>query len=249
MVFNPMKCIIFILIRLIWIEKPIGNTIFCETPGKNGQGVDFMKLIAEFQYFPSVILFKKLNNFSDIVFEQYEYYKKMSFRNRCRIAGAEGTIDLSIPLEKGRDQRSLIRDVRVAGSGKWQSEHWKTLLSCYSRSPWFEFYRDDLERHYRQPVTFLMDWNLACFEWSIRAIGLEVEIAFTDSWLKNYPETDGEDWRGRLLPGKMEAAPEQVVYRQVFEERIGFIPGLSILDLLFCEGKNARSMLAGSARS
>src|SRR5579872_5915140 len=99
-----------------------------------------MTLITDFQYFPSIILYNNLYKFSNIVFEQYEYYQKMSFRNRCRIAGAGGIIDLSIPLEKGRDQRSLIRDVRISGARQWQAEHWKTILSCYSRSPWFEFY-------------------------------------------------------------------------------------------------------------
>jgi hypothetical protein len=202
-----------------------------------------MILITEFQYFPSVILFKELNNFSNIVFEQYECYKKMSFRNRCRIAGAEGTIDLSVPLEKGRDQRSLTRDVRIAGSGKWQGEHWKALLSCYSRSPWFEFYRDGLEQLYRKPVSFLMDWDLACFEWSARMLGLELKVSLSDSFQKTYPEGEWVDWRDRLRPqtiGQQEGYP---AYRQVFEERTGFQPGLSILDLLFCEGKNARRLL------
>src|ERR1035437_9978726 len=114
-----------------------------------------MILITEFQYFPSIILYKNLNKFSNIVFEQYEYYQKMSFRNRCRIVGAGGAIDLSIPLEKGRDQRSLIRDVRISGVRPWQAEHWKTILSCYSRSPWFEFYRDGLEELYRRPTALL----------------------------------------------------------------------------------------------
>jgi hypothetical protein len=274
-----------------------------------------MTLITEFQYFPSVILYKKLNNFSNIIFDKCEYYRKMTFRNRCRIAGAEGTIDLSIPLEKGRDQRSLIRDVRISGSRKWQGEHWKTILSCYSRSPWFEFYRDELEKLYRRPAVFLMDWNLACFEWSIRVLGMPVEISFTDARHKTSPEEglvnrpeDGQvnpleegrvnplkgsrvnrpeegqinpqkewtDWRNKILPktsaqrqkrdqyakpekkalsgagGRSEARdlqqgesePQPVIYRQVFEERTGFLPGLSILDLLFCEGKNARRLLA-----
>jgi WbqC-like protein family len=201
-----------------------------------------MILITEFQYFPSVILYKKLNNFSNIVFEQYEYYQKMTFRNRCRVAGAEGSIDLSIPLEKGRDQRSPIKDVRIANSRKWQAEHWKTLLSCYSRSPWFEFYRDELEGLYRRPVSFLMDWNLACFEWSIHVLELPLKIGFTEAWQKTYPEEGWVDWRGKILP--KELAISGLVYRQVFEERTGFLPGLSILDLLFCEGKNTRRLLA-----
>src|SRR5579871_483718 len=116
-----------------------------------------MNLITDIQYFPSVIFYKNSYNFSHIIIEQCETWQKMSFRNRCQIAGAEGVIDLSIPLAKGRDQRALIRDVRIADSLAWQARHWKTIVSCYNRSPWFEFYRDGLEGLYRQPVDFLLD--------------------------------------------------------------------------------------------
>jgi WbqC-like protein family len=208
----------------------------------------FMILITEFQYFPSIILYKELDNFSNIVFEQYEHYQKMTFRNRCRVAGAEGRIDLSIPLEKGRDQRSLIKEVRISDSRNWQAEHWKTILSCYSRSPWFEFYRDELERLYRRPVSFLIDWNLACFEWSILVLGMVLKIAVTEAWQKTYPQEEWVDWRGKILPKQgvlsQQGGASQPVYHQVFEERTGFLPGMSILDLLFCEGKNARKLLA-----
>jgi hypothetical protein len=207
-----------------------------------------VNLLTEFQYFPSVILYKKAYKVSNIVFEQYEYYQKMSFRNRCRIAGSGGTIDLSIPLEKGRDQKTLIRDVRISGSRPWQAEQWKTILSCYSRSPWLEFYRDGLEQLYRRPAVFLVDWNLACFEWSVRTLGLSLETLFTDAYRREYPGPDWEDWRGRFLPGSVHFPadgdiPTPPKYRQVFEERTGFLPGLSILDLLFCEGPNASRLL------
>jgi hypothetical protein len=92
----------------------------------------------------------------------------MSFRNRCQIVGAEGVIDLSIPLVRGRDQKALMKDVRISSAQPWQSQHWKTIVSCYSRSPWFEFYRDELEGLYRKQWNFLLDWNLVCFEWTQR---------------------------------------------------------------------------------
>jgi hypothetical protein len=206
-----------------------------------------MNLVTDLQYFPSTIFYKNSYKFTHIIIEQCETYQKMSFRNRCQIAGAEGVIDLSVPLVKGRDQKTVIRDVKIAGSSSWQARHWKTILSCYSRSPWFEFYRDDLEALYRKPFAFLVDWNLYCLEWSFRALGMTQSIILTDSYRKSYPaggEVDEEwvDLRGRLLPKRREewsAGPDAPRYRQVFEERIGFQPGLSILDLLFCEGRNA----------
>jgi hypothetical protein len=209
-----------------------------------------MNLITDFQYFPSVILFKKLDKISNIVFEKYEFYQKMSFRNRCQIAGAEGIIQLSIPLEQGRDQKTIMKDVRIAGRQDWQARHWKTLLSCYSRSPWFEFYREELAELYRKPFLFLMDWDLACFEWSARMLGQPLAISRTDFFVKKYDEKEWMDCRDSLRPntvrklfGDPKSQPGVVRYHQVYEERTGFLPGLSILDLLFCEGKNARFIL------
>jgi hypothetical protein len=200
-----------------------------------------MTLIVDSQYFPSIILYKSLGDFSNIVFEQYENYQKMSFRNRCRIAGADGPINLSTPLVHGRDQKTIMKDVRISDRQPWQAQHWKTIVSCYSRSPWFEFYRDELEEIYKKRFDFLLDWNRVCFEWSLRTLGLSIPVTLTEVYRKVYGAGEGEDWRGKIMPKDGAAAPSGTVlkYHQVFEERTGFIPHLSILDLLCCEGKEA----------
>lgn len=207
-----------------------------------------MNLIVDLQYFPNINLFRISSGFSNIVFEQCEFYQKMSFRNRCQIAGGEGVINLNVPLEKGRDQKTRMKDVRIADAQPWQAQHWKTILSCYSRSPWFEFYRDELEGLYKTRFEFLVDWNLACFEWSRKTLKLSVEVSLTEVYQPVYNPEEGADLRGRFMPKNRVAdsaatSPEQgdapIRYRQVFEERTGFLPGLSILDLLFCEGKEA----------
>lgn len=205
-----------------------------------------MNLIFDIQYFPSIIFYKISYNSTNIVFEQCESYQKMSFRNRCLIAGAEGPIGLSIPLVGGRGQKCLTRDVRVA-EGPWQAQHWKTIVSCYNRSPWFEYYRDGLEALFRKKVGFLVDWDLCCFEWSLQALGITRQVRVTDSYRPAYGPEEGIDWRGRILPKDREQWGEVPMYRQVFEDRTGFIPNLSILDLLFCEGKQAIRYIRSSA--
>ena len=223
-----------------------------------------MNLIIDIQYFPSIILYKNLYKFSNIVFDQYETYQKMGFRNRCQLAGSEGVVDLSVPLVRGRGQKTLVRDVRISDRQPWAAQHWKTIVSCYSRSPWFDHYRDELEGLYRQRFDFLLDWDLACFNWSIRVLGLEIPVGLTEGWVRDYSplegaELEGEDWRGRLRPRDREmgiaadgpgsgigGSTGPVRYRQVFEERTGFIPNLSILDLLFCEGKRAIKYIRSS---
>src|SRR2546423_1093919 len=156
-----------------------------------------MNLITDLQYFPSIILYKISNDASNIIFKQYEYYKKMSFRNRCEVAGSRGPIHLSIPLEKGRDQKTVMKEARIRNAFPGQDHHWKTILPCYSRSPWFEFPRDELEQFYRKPFTFLLDWNLACFEWTCRILAFPVRVTLTEAWRPSYEEGNWLDIRGQ----------------------------------------------------
>jgi hypothetical protein len=192
-----------------------------------------MTLVTELQYFPPVIAYKNVDQYSNILFEQYEKYPKMGFRNRCQVAGAAGIINLSIPLDKGRDQRGLMKDVKISPVYSWQVQHWKTIQSCYNRSPWFEFYRDDLECLYSKSVDFLVDWNLACFEWTLQTLHLAIDSSLSTEFRKEYDPGGWTDRRNGRAPVSLRS------YRQVFEDRIGFIPNLSIVDLLFCEGREA----------
>lgn len=204
-----------------------------------------MNIVVESQYCASVTFYKTVNKFSNVEFDLYESYQKMSFRNRCIIMGSGGPVTLSIPLEEGRGQRRLMKDVRIANRYPWQSQHWKTIMSCYNRSPWFEFYRDELETLFQKQVNFLVDWNLACWEWTIKKLGMEVSTATTKQYKTEYDMTKWLDFRNKILPKSiMQNFPHPVIYRQVFEDRTGFIPHCSILDLLFCEGKNARLILS-----
>src|SRR5471030_1767343 len=108
------------------------------------------KIIIENQYFMNIDCIYQLFKFSNVEIEQYECYQKMSFRNRCMMAGANGLIQLSVPLENGRGQKCPVRDVRINYAENWQKQHWRTLFSCYGNAPFFEFYRDWLEAFYQK---------------------------------------------------------------------------------------------------
>ena len=206
-----------------------------------------MNLLVESQYFPPSILFKISINISNVKFDIYESFRKMSFRNRCMVAGANGPILLSVPLQEGREQRKAMREVLIDNKKNWQAQHWKTITSCYNRSPWFDFFCDELADIYRQPFRFLVDWNRTCFDWTATKMGLPVTTGFTENDQPRGEALGYQDWRNRLVPRSIEKDfPEAIRYRQVFEDRTGFIPHLSVLDLLFCEGKNARRILTGA---
>ena len=201
-----------------------------------------MILLIENQYLPPVSLYLTLEGSSNIVFEQFEVFQKRSFRNRCIIAGANGPISLSIPLHEGREQKRFIRDIRIANQYGWQDQHWKTIVSSYNRSPWFEYYKSSLEKFYVKRFEFLFDWNLALFEWTIQKLEMDKVAELTDHFEKEYDNHEWLDLRNKLLPNNYQnfKVPN---YSQVFMDRSGFLPNLSILDLLFCEGKNSQRIL------
>jgi hypothetical protein len=206
-----------------------------------------MKLLVESQYFPSVTLMKNSIEFLNINFDEYEPWRKMSFRNRCVIVGSNGPINLSIPVLEGREQKKLLKEVAIDNRKPWQSQHWKTITSCYRRSPWFNFFEPELDALYRQPVELLHEWNRTCLNWVVKKLGVPVHV----DYIKYVPGEQGGggspevlDWRNKITPKTiLSDFPNPVRYHQVFEERIGFIPHVSVLDLLFCEGKNARHIL------
>jgi hypothetical protein len=206
--------------------------------------VDAIKstLLIESQYFPNLSYYKTLINLDILLIERYEHYQKLSFRNRCYIAGPNGRILLSVPLARGKNQRTVMKDVRISNEEKWQAQHWKTLVSAYRRSPWFEYHEESLGKLYEQPAQFLLDWNMACFEWANNVIGLEHPVTFTDEYKKD-ADAGIKDLRDTMSPSEAVSGDNTPVYTQVFQERVGFMPNLSILDLIFCEGRRSLELL------
>ncbi len=201
------------------------------------------QLIVDSQYFGSSNYIKILFQFSNIKIEQYESYQKMSFRNRCMVAGSNGVVNLSVPLEKGRGQKELMKDVRISHSANWQVQHWRTIESCYSRSPFFEFYRDAVWGLLEKKETYLLDLNMRILAWLQTILKYPGDISLTDGFHKTHP-AGITDLRNTMLPKNSQRAANHIRYTQVFEDRIGFIPNLSILDLLFCCGPKTVSILA-----
>lgn len=203
-----------------------------------------MELLFGLQYFASVIEYKTSITNTYIELEQYERWQKMSFRNRCIIAGANGLLHLSIPVAGGRQSNRLIREVKIDNTRNWQILHWRSVVSAYNRSPWFEFYKDEMAAFYHTRYDWLWDWNLDLLEWTFKKLGADITVGFTKSWQKDYAPGEFLDMRYRVLPGNFNSfAAGCPVYRQVFEDRLGFMPNLSIIDLLCCEGPNAIDLL------
>lgn len=204
-----------------------------------------MKLLIDYQYYGTVNYYKMLFNFKYIEFEEYEHYQKGSFRNRTIIPGANGLIPLSVPLQNGRDQRALFRDIKISYKDNWVLQHTRALDACYMRAPFYEFYRDSLFGLLANQEQYLMDLDRKLIQWVLKMLKANFTISFSTSYQKELA-TDLEDGRNQLLPNQIIGLDEQVQYAQVFEDRIGFQPNMSILDLLFCNGPAAAGLLKDS---
>ncbi|MEM9849592.1 MAG: WbqC family protein [Bacteroidota bacterium] len=205
----------------------------------------------ELQYLPPVQYFSKFFCYDEVIIEQHENYQKGSYRNRCHIAGVNGLLRLSIPLESGKNQAMPIRDVKIAYAENWQTHHWTSIRSAYGNAPFFEYYVDYLQPCFQQKVTYLFDWNIQLLSRLLQLLQLENYYQLSDAYQKVLA-TNELDFRNGIFPKKKRQKADSffqtVSYPQVFEEKHGFIPNLSILDLLFCTGPQAALILEQSVK-
>lgn len=200
-------------------------------------------LIIENQYLPPVLFFKYLIEVKDVKIEQYEYYQKFSFRNRCLLSGPNGILSLSVPLEDGRDQKRFVRDIRISYSEKWQLRHWRSIHDAYRKSPFFEEYMDDIKSFFETKPAFLFDWNWMWLQWLVKQSGIKTSIQLTSEYVREYLD-NFLDLRNSITPKTyLEEADSLPRYVQVFSHKQLFIPNLSFLDLLLCEGPASLKML------
>ena len=217
-------------------------------------------LLIESQYLPPVSYFAVLYRFDKVLLEQWENFQKSSYRNRCYIAGPNGKLRLSIPLDKGKHQREFMKDVKIYNEEDWQKNHWQSLCSCYRRSPYFEYYEREFEEIYSRKHEYLFELNFELIKLLLRLMDIQVKVNFTNEYLKplpEYPQGSAEypqgfpevfDMRSVILPNKKMTTGnfEPPEYHQVFQDRTGFYEDLSVVDLLFNEGPHARDMIKNS---
>ena len=170
-----------------------------------------------------------------ILLENCDYYVKQTYRNRCHIAGANGVMALSIPVEKLSGDKKLTRDIRISAHNDWQLQHWRSIESAYNSTPFFEYYKDDLLPFYEKKWIFLWDFNQEIQSKILELIDIQPQIEFTTEY-HLVQDTRVVDLRERIHPKKISVSAGCSPYYQVFEQRFGFQPNLSIVDLLFNMG-------------
>lgn len=192
------------------------------------------EIITSFIPFPNIYWWAIVSQADAVCFDRAEHFQKMTYRSRYYISGSNGLIQLSIPLAGGRNQRASIQEIEISDRDHWQLQHWRTIVSVYKRAPYFEFYEMELQQLFDAPFLHLADFNLATIHWLKKQLKLNFKEMFADEYRKDY--SDMNDIRS-MLPGIEKSTDSNFpLYYQLFQERTGFLPNLSILDLLFSEG-------------
>lgn len=195
-------------------------------------------------YLAPVQQYCKLLQFDEVRIETAENYLKQTYRNRCTIASAGGPLSLSIPIIKPDTVKCLTKDIRISDHGNWRHLHWNALVSAYGMSPFFEYYEEDFEPFYKKRYEFLFDFNEELRRVVCRLLDIEPNVVYTETYL---PEVEN-DFREIIRPKHEGTDPgfEPKPYYQVFCDKHGFIPNLSIADLLFNMGPESLLILRDS---
>lgn len=200
-------------------------------------------------YLAPIEYYSKLMAYDQVVIEQHDHYMKQTYRNRCTIAAPDGELALSIPIVRPDTPKCPMKDIRISDHGNWRHLHWYAIESAYNSTPFFEYYKDDFRPFYEKKFEFLIDFNEELCRLICELIGLP-EIAGRTTFYKTSFEPDEYDFREAIHPKKdfRETDPEFVPrpYYQVFENRLGFLPNLSIVDLLFNMGPESLLILRES---
>lgn len=200
-------------------------------------------------YLGPVSYYAKLYHAKHVFIEQYENYTKQTFRNRCLIATANGIQPLTIPTESNGGNKCLIKDIRISDHGNWRHLHWTAFESAYRQSPYFEYYADDFRPFYEKRFNYLFDFNEQLRELVCSLIGFTPHIRVTENYQNPNTLTYVEDLRELIHPKRNFRLLNQyqvVTYYQVFKSKHGFLPNLSIADLLFNMGPESLLILRDS---
>ncbi len=197
-------------------------------------------MILSMAYFPPIEYFYHAVKSDRIVIESCENFVKQTYRNRCSIYASGGKLDLSITLDKCRRNHLPLKEVKISYSLPWNKLHLKAIASAYNKSPFFMYYQPELEMFFKKEYIWLLDFNCEILQKCLKLLRCSPKIVLTEKYIHEYGQED--DFRESISP-KIQSGIQFPAYTQVFDYKFGFIPNLSIIDLLFNRGPEALSYL------
>jgi hypothetical protein len=186
-------------------------------------------------YFGPVQWYQKLHRYEQVIIDRHEPYLKQTYRNRCLIATTQGVQALTVPVSLE------CKLPRVSDHGNWRHLHWQALQSAYGESSFFEYYEDDLRPFFTERWEYLYDFNDAICRKMCELLDLHPQLSPLNSQLSpltSHLSPPASDFRTAITPKHPLPDPnfEPRPYYQVYRQKHGFLPNLSILDLLLNMG-------------
>ena len=207
-------------------------------------------LLLSTAYFPPVQYFTMISNYPDLLLEKHENYVKQSYRNRCNILSANGILPLIIPVKRIKGEKTPISKVKPDNSYNWQRLHRISIESAYRSAPFYEFYIDDIMQFLELRNDYLIELNSAILKKMLNILNIPANLRYTAIYHKDSPP-GFRDIRDSIHPKKKDNESVMIAdhtrYNQVFRERSDFVPGLSILDILFNAGPDAGLLITKSS--
>ena len=202
------------------------------------------ELLVELHYLPCLDYMSGLVQFERVWLEAHEHYQKQSYRNRSYVLTANNVDVLTVPVLRGTHHLP-IRDLRIDNGQPWPMHHWRCLRAAYGKAPFFEYYAPAFEPVYRKSWSFLFDLNYELLTICLNLLRVKTPVNLTE-WYDKRPENGLFDARSTVNPRK--DSESYVFYRPVsYPQNFGpdFVPNLSVIDLLFCQGPHANDYLTG----
>ncbi|MBR4388217.1 MAG: WbqC family protein [Prevotella sp.] len=236
----------------------MNSTVTTSPLGGNEEGLRTSCLLTS-TYFGPVQWYQKLNRFEHVWVESMDHFQKQTFRNRCVIASPGGPLALTVPVVHD-EPKILMRDLRISDHGQWRRLHWNALQTAYGESPFFEYYADDLHPFFEKKWEFLLDFNMEITRLMCQWLDIHPTLHITESYQGARGKKHGArgkeqgardysaetvdyvaDFREVIRPKHPQPDADFMPksYYQVYQSKYGFLPNLSILDLLFNEGNES----------
>ena len=189
-------------------------------------------------YFGPISYWKQIIN-SNILWDVHQNYVKQSYRNRTFIHSANGLHKLTIPVKHSKIKFPML-NAEIDNKIAWQKNHWRSIQTAYSSSPFFEFYKDSLEQVYNKKYTYLVKFNFDMIKLVFEWLAIEIKLKLSKEYKVVYDNS--LDLR-KKIENQKHSISKNKIYNQVFFEKNGFLNDLSIIDLIFNEGPNSLSYL------
>ncbi len=206
----------------------------------------YKSIIVELHYLPCVEYFVYLSSFQKVIINIGDLYTKQTYRNRARIHGANNVENLIVPIKKWQNQKTLTKDVEIDYTQKWLNRHIRAIRSAYGKAPFFEYYGDEILEIYHKKHIKLFELNIDLLTKCLEILDINIEIQFMEI-KKHLDENSYYNALNEVNP-KNAASRKSIFVPEKYFQIFGkdFVENLSIIDLIFCEGPNARHIIEKS---